>query len=492
MPAVSEYLASLNEKGVRLWVENGKLLYRADKGALDSQELLRLRTMRHEIVDELSRSSVLAPLTFQQQWLLPLIQQHPDWQSSQVFSIRLAGLLNVKALDRSVGAVFRRHDALRARVVIVDGIARREVLDASTVPVGVEVVAGGSDFAQNVAAGVRLQVRELTTQGDISTTNHALRVRLLRVSQHEHYLFLLVHRLAADCMSIGQIFRELWLQYGEEIGAQASALPEPAQYRNYALWQQGTDSEWERKHAAYWQERLAGAARLKWPAEDGSTLSGSRAMASVEGFLGSVLSAGLKELGQRTRSLPALIVLTLYVSVVSRWCKQGDFVVPFNVAGRHAAHDGVVGYFSHVLYLRMRLEGNESFADLLRVVSQEFYKGVFHQDFGRMSLRRPEFLQGTLCQWLSWHPAEIASREMYDIPRQFGLTAEPVRFQAERELSTVPPTVTDLDICFFEKGGDIGMLLIFPADRFARQTMERFMGELQATAEHIVNEDRRG
>jgi len=486
MPTVSDYLASLNAKGVRLWVESGQLLYHAEKGTLNSQELARLRALRDEIIGELSQSPAHAPLTFQQQWLLALIQQHADWQSSQVFSFHLAGLLNVKALERSIGAIVRRHDALRARVVIVHGVARQTLDDALATPIEVGCIT--DNFFENVTAGAQLQAQALAMRGEVSSDSRALRVKLLRVSDHEHYLILLVHRLAADCVSIGQVFRELWYQYGEEIGVQAAALPEPKQYCDYALWQQQTANEWEQKHAAYWQQRLADARRLQWPA-DGSGCSGSHALASVEGFLGSGLSAGLKEFGRRTKSLPALVVLTLYASVVSRWCGQRDFVLPFNVVGRHAAHDSVVGYFSHVLYLRMRLESNEDFAELLQVVSQEFYKAVFHQDFGRMSLRHPEFLQGTFCQWLSWHPVEVAGREMYDIPRQFGLAVEPVRFQTERELSNVPPTVTDLDICFFEKGGDIGMLLIFRADLFARQTMERLMGELRAMAEQIVKEE---
>ena len=70
------------------------------------------------------------------------------------------------------------------------------------------------------------------------------------------------------------------------------------------------------------------------------------------------------------------------------------------------------------------------------------------------------------------------------------IVARPVRFQTPRDLANVPPGVTDLDICFFERVDDIGMLLIFRAERFAASTMERFMHELRQEAERLVGDYR--
>jgi hypothetical protein len=160
------------------------------------------------------------------------------------------------------------------------------------------------------------------------------------------------------------------------------------------------------------------------------------------------------------------------------------------VAGRQAAHEGVVGCFSHVSYLRLRVKKGEPFRDRLRSVSHVFYKAVFHQDCGRMVLSHPDLLGGTFYQWLSWHPAELSGPELYDIPDRAGIAVQPVRFQTASELANVPPGVTDLDTCFFECAGDIGVLLIGRPGRFVPSTLERFLETLRSSARQVIHDAR--
>jgi hypothetical protein len=518
MPAVSDYLTSLEKRGVRLWLEDGQLRYRASIGTLSTEELSRLRVMKTEIVRELSKTSaprtdearlegiraegkptpVHTPLSFQQHWLLTLMQQHPMWPRAQIFAFHLMGQVEPRVLERSLTAILREHDSLRVRIVDTDGQFCQE-MDAPCA-YRLEVISVEDSFVAEAEQHIRRQTAQLIARVD-SSHGPLLYARLLRVTAQEHYFVLVVHRLAADCLAIGQVFRALWLRYGVELTfdavlpfdarfaeSRAPLASLPAPYCDYAIWQQATDVSWQQKHAAYWEEHLADAPRIRWPLDRGAARAADE-LATLHSSFGRELSARLRELGRQKQCLPSLVVLTAYVIAVSRWCGQQDFVVPFNVAGRHAAHDGVAGYFSHVLYLRVRLDGNEGFGDLLRRVSKEFYRAIFHQDFGRMARRRLDLLQGTFCQWLSWHPAELAGREMYEIPGQFGIAVEPVRFQTAQDFSNVPPGVTNLDVCFFEAAGDISTLLIFSPTVFATTTMEQFMRELRAVAQEMVKSD---
>jgi hypothetical protein len=179
-------------------------------------------------------------------------------------------------------------------------------------------------------------------------------------------------------------------------------------------------------------------------------------------------------------------MLAVYVACVSRWCGQRDFVVPFLIAGRDSQHERTVGYFPNVLYLRMRLGGAVNFFDLLKLVSNEFYRAVFRQDSCRMAARRPELLRGTLCQWLSWHPADVTARETADITDQLGFTVQGLRFQTPEELTNVPPGVVDIEMSFFEMAGDISALAIYRADHFGERTMVRLMRECRLMAKQFV------
>ena len=501
MPELSDYLSSLHERGVRLWIDGGQLRYQASKGTLSTADLARLRMMRANIVSELTKPPLAAadhtmpvsqgepqsiPVSFQQRWLLSLMEQDDDWPQTQSFAFRLTGLLQAQLLKRSVDALLRAHDSLRARVVSADGHHCWKIDEPCKHPL--DVVAVPESLAVEEKHNIRTLIADLTARRAERAADSMLYTRLVRISDQQHYLILVVHRLAADCLAIGQIFRELWLQYGEGLRSQSpQSTPQSKQYRDYTLWQRATDAPWQQKHAGYWQQHLCDAVPIQWPA-DGSASRGAENLVLLQGALGGKLSARLRELGRRAQSLPSMVMLTLYVCVISRWCKQQDFVVPFNVAGRHAAHDGVVGCFSHVLFLRVRLKGGELFQELLRRVSDEFYKAVFHQDFGRVALNRPDLLGGTFCQWLSWHPAELAGQEMYDIPQKLGISAQPVHFQSAWDFTNVPPGVTDLEVCFFDSATDIRMLLIFRRERFAESTLERLIQELRTLAEQIVTD----
>src|SRR5262249_22659641 len=97
-------------------------------------------------------------------------------------------------------------------------------------------------------------------------------------------------------------------------------------------------------------------------------------------------------------------------------------------------------------------------------------------------------LRGTLCQWLSWHPADIAGRRE-DFPSHLlDLEVEKIRCQNLQELTNVPPGVVDLEINFFDAHGDICALAIYHTDRCANEALVQLIGELRSVAEYVVRD----
>jgi hypothetical protein len=319
--------------------------------------------------------------------------------------------------------------------------------------------------------------------------------QLIQVSKREHFLIVLIHRLATDCLGVAHALGELWELYAQS--TQASSLPdvtETPSYQNYAQQQRATDAAWRQRHAAYWDEYLSGAKPVAWPPEKcapSQAPNTTGTLASFEIYFGEATSMGLIELSQQTQTLPALVVLSLYVACLSLWCEQSDLLVPFIVAGRAAAHEGVVGCFAHIAYLRIRLSGTESFIELLKRVSSEFYRAVtFRQDCGRMAAERPGLLQGTLCQWLSWHPADVAKLQLGEQPSACGLEVKAVRCQSLEELVNAPPEMVGLEVNFFEQAGKVAALAIYRPERFSDSAVEKLMAQFRMVAEHAIRDPR--
>lgn len=506
MSTPSDYLTFLTRSGVKLWVENGQLRYHAKKGVFSAEELTRLRSMKSEIIAELSRarpstkdelapagamSATEVPTSFQQQWLLRLVEAYPNWRATLSYVFHLKGALDPTALERSLEAILCMHASLRTRIVCVRGECRQEVEPCDGFRLPIRQVSGeaASERQQNAL----LLIQESAARELDPGVAPLMGAQLIQVSAHEHFLVLLIHRLATDCLGAGQVLRDLWALYAQATQQGASAsLEGSARYRDYALRQQTTDGAWREKHAAYWHDYLVGARPILWPVGEyasPATRDEAARLTSLEVSFGVALSARLRELGRQTQTLPALVILTVYVAAVSRWCGQKDLLMPFVIAGRAASHEGVVGCFSQLVYLRIRLEGAETFIELLKRVSNEYYKGAaFRQDSARVALERPELLRGTLCQWLAWHPADMARSEADGKRGQLGLEVEKMRCQNLEELTNVPPDLVDIEVNFFDMEGDISALAIYRSDRFAEGVPARLMGELRSIAEYVVRD----
>jgi Condensation domain len=424
--------------------------------------------------------SLRVPLTFQQQSLWKLSHQFPEWKCTVPYAFCIRGELDAARLRRSLEEVTRRHGSLRARLSVVDGIPAIETGDAGACAFEEDRLIGHSRSDLELQAGRIFS--ELATRIVDPAVGPLWRLKLLELGEHEHWLLVAVHRLIADCFSAEQLFQELWAVYSEFSQGKSSPFSaDPPQYSDYACWQQTHGQEWLQRHEEYWNKRLAGAESIRWPVDAGAMRGKRGATGMMSIHLGGELSARLQAFARKTHSLSAMVMLSAYIAVLWRWCRQQDFVVPFYVAGRQSEHKSVVGYFSHVLYLRIELTGQETFKQLLGSVSNEFFRALAHQDFGKQAAERPQFLAGAFCQWVTWHTQTTpkstdSSLRVERLPlSEFG-----------QGLSILPPAMVDVDLTFFDTTEGIYAQGVYRADRFEAQTMDRLMRDLRAALERFM------
>jgi non-ribosomal peptide synthetase component F len=179
-------------------------------------------------------------------------------------------------------------------------------------------------------------------------------------------------------------------------------------------------------------------------------------------------------------------MLTVYVAVLWRWCRQKDFVVPVKIAGRQSEHKAIVGYFTHIVYLRLELTGEETWTELLSRVSSEFFKALAHEDCGQMALERPELLTGSFFQWIT-RRHELSGVPEATEANTSGLTVQHVSSREVGDgLTAIPPGMVDVELTCFDAPEGLYASGVYRADRFTPITMERFMEELRSTAEEFV------
>src|SRR5262249_4857587 len=173
-------------------------------------------------------------------------------------AVRLGGDLDVGALEQALGDVVERHESLRTVFAERGGVARQEILPATTARARLRLRTSAITEAELSTA-----LSEAASVGFDLARDLPLRAHVYGLSVTEHVLLLVLHHIAGDGWSLGVLGRDLGLAYAARRNGRAPAFPPLAvQYADYTLWQRGVLGEEGQAESAlgrqvgYWRERL--------------------------------------------------------------------------------------------------------------------------------------------------------------------------------------------------------------------------------------------
>ncbi|WXL49654.1 non-ribosomal peptide synthetase (plasmid) [Rhizobium sp. T1470] len=421
-----------------------------------------------------SRDEPLA-LSFAQQRLWFLAQLDEGSTNYHIpLALRLRGVLDRTAWQRSLDRLFARHEALRSVFVASDGKPRVEVLPPEA---GLPVLEHDlRDRRDAEAALLDLCHEEARIPFDLAG-GPLIRGRLIRMSDAEHVFLLTQHHIVSDGWSMGVLVRELSQLYRAFEAGQDDPLPPLAiQYPDYAAWQrQWLSGERLQTQAQYWRDALSGApARLVLPTDRPRPAQQSFAGATVPIVIDADLTRGLKRLSRQHGTTLFMTVLTAWAAVLSRLSGQDDLVigVPSANRGRREIEE-LIGFFVNTLALRLDLSGAPSVSELLERTRRTALAAQEHQDLPFEQVveivQPPRHLDHTpLFQvMLAWQNNTVGS---LDLP---GLCVE----AAGEGLDQVK---FDLELSLGEHGEEIAGTIGYATALFDEATIERQRGYLLA------------
>jgi hypothetical protein len=212
---------------------------------------LRGRVRSSGIVPRADRDG--APLSFAQERLWFIDRMEPGSASYNIpLARRLGGALDEAALERALGEIVRRHEALRTVFREVDGSPVQVIAPFGGFTLRRDDLSGLPDADREVE--VRRRVNEEAVLPFDLTAGPLFRAGLLRLGAEEHVLLLSVHHIVADGWSRQVLFRELSALYAAYREGRESPLPAlPVQYADYALWQrEHLRGETLERQLSYW------------------------------------------------------------------------------------------------------------------------------------------------------------------------------------------------------------------------------------------------
>jgi amino acid adenylation domain-containing protein len=417
-----------------------------------------------------------APLSFTQQRLWFLHQLDPEDAYHVPGALRLRGPVREDVLERTLAEIIRRHEALRT-VFRTEGRAPVQVV---LPPSGFELpVVDVPDESE----AWRLLEQKAHRPFDLET-GPLVRALLLRLSEEERLLAVVTHHIVSDAWSLGVLLRELGAIYTAFAAGEPSPLPElPVQYPDYARWQrQWLAGEVLEREVAHWRRTLAGVPEsLELPYDrQPSPATGNRG-GRRPWSLSAELFGRLGELARRDGWTSFMALLAGWQALLSRYGGQEDVVVGSPIANRARLElEGLIGFFTNTLALRLDLSGDPSFWELGRRVRAAALGAYAHQDVPFEKLVE------------ELHPDRHLGRNplfqtMLVLQRE---AAQPVLPGVETELLDVDTGTAkfDLTLMLAEENSGAAGALEYACDLFDAATVDRMLGHLRTLLEGAVED----
>ncbi|WP_051918518.1 non-ribosomal peptide synthetase [Prescottella defluvii] len=282
-------------------------------------------------------------------------------------ALRLGAGTDVEALRLAVADVIARHEALRTIHPVDDAGPYQSVVPVEDARVGLAVhVTDDPVAAAAVVAGGGF---DLTTQLPFRAVLFENRFR-----RGDDVLALVVHHIAADGWSLRVLAHDLAAAYGARAAGRAPSLPLPAvQYPDFSLWQHrilegdGTGTSLAAEQLAYWTRTLDGLPEeVTFPTDRARPATASGAGATVAFGLDADLYARVAAVARAHDATVFMVLHAALALLLSRFGAGPDVAIGTPVAGRgHGDLDDVVGMFAGTLVLRVRLDPDGGFTQLL-------------------------------------------------------------------------------------------------------------------------------
>ncbi|MGH3731320.1 MAG: condensation domain-containing protein, partial [Micromonosporaceae bacterium] len=274
-------------------------------------------------------------------------------------ALQADGPLDPELLERSLGLLVRRHDALRTRVLATDAGPVQVVEPGAELPLSYVDLTGSAD---PVAEGERLMAAAVREPIALDRAP-MLRATAYRIAEDRHLLYFNIHHMVCDGWSLSLLLADVAriyraLETGADIPA-AGPGPDAAELVAAGLaWRDSTEA---RRQRAYWTERLA----PPWPAladGPGSRFSAAQPASAIDRLrsrtcrrtLDVATTAAFRAAARRLGLTDFMAVATAYALTLRSWSGQSDIRIGTVLANRaRPGTEGVVGLVANSAVLRI-------------------------------------------------------------------------------------------------------------------------------------------
>jgi hypothetical protein len=316
-----------------------------------------------------------------------------------------------------------------------------------------------------------------------------VRALLVRLKTDQHLLFLTLHRIISDWVSLTEVFLpELRALYEARAQRRAAGLPEVAwQYGDYAYCQRSRSGEEQAEHLRFWKEYLDGAPTVLDLPADHRRPERPEPRGGVQPFaLGAELTAGLQALSGQHRVTLTATLTAAFATLLYRYTGQEDLLIG-TITERQPGRSArpMVGSFRNTVVHRAGLAGEPTVRELLRRTQSVSQDILPHQDLPfdavirelrpERTPGRPPLVQVALAVGLAGPVAPAAA-------------TGPAAWAVTRVSLDAPAPKFDLSVEVDEGADGLAGRFVYHRGLFEPETIRRMAGHWRMVLEGMVTQ----
>jgi hypothetical protein len=313
--------------------------------------------------------------------------RYADWELPDINITHLVskfvGKFDLAAWNRSIDLLFEKYPILAARVEMQGEVAEF-VLESGQTRAPLTIIDLPPFTDKGDPAALQKLAAALVWQPFDREDGRLFRAFIIRVSDRECVLGIVVHHGIVDGWSMNIIGRELLVGYAAAITGRPNTLPRSEiQYLDYIEWMRAwLESPEAQRQKEYWAQQMMNSQSLRLPTQPNIDFETKTAWVKEPFPIDPQLVATLGKRASQTRATPFLFVLTAKIAALACVTGTCDIVVVIAAEQRTQSRwRNTVGILVNASPIRATVNWNESFDELAAQVRETYLKACANQTY---------------------------------------------------------------------------------------------------------------
>lgn len=401
--SVTELIDKHESLGIKLWVDNGKLKFRAPAGVMNSERKAELIDHKNELIEYLNdKSDTNLTCDVENKYTaFPLTDVQTAYLFGRSNAYEYGGVgchayieltmptMDRKRLERAWHSVINRHEMLRA-VIFAEGY--QKILEEVELPPLKEQNLRGAN-KREVEAAVKKVREELSTK-QYKTDEWPLFDLFLTTLEKNSIIHFSIDMLISDFVSANILLKELdHFYYEPEKELEEISIS----YRDIVLFEQSkknhpSEKVKQEEDKQYWMKRLE--QMPEGPELPVNTEKNNKEKVIFKQHKLSLSKEKWEKIcnqAKLNKITPSVVVLAAYAEVIGLWSKKSDFCINLTLLNRPDIHEDVnkvIGDFTVVDVFQIEGGRRGTFVERARMKQKLLWSDLEHSGFSGVEVLR--------------------------------------------------------------------------------------------------------